>query len=416
MKPIKVLLLGAGSRGTHTYAEYAKQNPKMVKVVAIAEPDDVKRSRICETHGIPESSAFKRWEDAFAVKPDADAVIIATQDKMHMGPLLAAMEKGLHILCEKPIVPTLEECREIESKFAGFDKVFLISHVLRYTNFFSRIKALLDAGRIGKLVGIDLNENVGHVHMSHSFVRGNWRKSADSSPMILAKSCHDMDMLLWLAGADCETLSSYGALNYFKEENAPAGAPQRCMDGCPHMATCPYHVQKIYLTDNVAWPVNVITTDLSMEGRIAALEKGNWGRCVFRCDNDVVDHQTVAIRFVNGVSATFTMSAFSMKTHRNIKLMGTEGEIVGDMEDGRIELRHFPSGEQETIAVFQPVGGHSGGDVNLITDFVRLVRDRSGSARTTARESIQSHFMAFASESSRLRLGALINIEEFRRK
>ncbi|MDR2102469.1 MAG: Gfo/Idh/MocA family oxidoreductase [Treponema sp.] len=415
MEPIKAALLGAGSRGMYVYAEYAKMNPRMLKIAAVAEPDEVKRKQIQEEHHIPDNLAFLSWKDLFAHLPSCDAVIIATQDQQHAGPLAEAMARNLHILCEKPIVPTWEECRAVEGKAAGFNKIFMIAHVLKYTPFFSRIKELLDAGCIGKLIGIDLIENVGHIHISHSFVRGNWRNLQESSPMILAKSCHDMDMLYWLAGAPCESLCSYGSLNYFKSENAPPGAPKRCLEGCPAMIECPYHVSKIYLTDNISWPTNVITTDLSMEGRIKALENGPYGRCVFHCDNDVVDHQTVMLRFKNGISASFTMSGFTMATHRTITLFGTGGEITGDMEDSRIKVKDFSSRNIDVIELAKPLGGHAGGDINFVTDFIRMARDNAGVGRNLIKDSFESHFMSLAAEASRIGGSRLINLENFRR-
>ncbi|MDR1901880.1 MAG: Gfo/Idh/MocA family oxidoreductase [Treponema sp.] len=414
MNPVKVLLLGAGNRGMYSYAAYAKMNPAMMKVVAVAEPDDVKRKKIQEDHGIPDTLAFRGWEEAFAKPIDAEAVIIATQDRMHAGPLKEAAARSLHILCEKPIVPTLEECRAAEKAYAGTDKVFMLGYVLKYTAFFSRIKELLDTGRIGRLIGIDLIENVGHIHISHSFVRGNWRNKAESSPMILAKSCHDMDILHWFAGSPCESLSSYGALHYFKAENTPRGAPKRCLEGCPHMASCPYHAAKIYLTDNINWPANVISSDLSIEGRIKALENGPYGRCVFQCDNDVVDHQTVSMRFANGVTATFTMSGFTLAIRRVITLFGTGGEIEGDLEANRIILKDFSTRNIEEIEIAKPLGGHSGGDQGLITGFVLAIRnkDKAG-VKTMVRDAFESHYMAFAAEASRLEEKTVV-LDKFR--
>jgi predicted dehydrogenase len=290
----------------------------------------------------------------------------------------------------------------------------MVAHVLKYTPFFSRLKELLNAGRIGRLIGIDLIENVGHVHISHSFVRGNWRNSAESSPMILAKSCHDMDMLAWLAAAPCESLSSYGALNYFKAENAPEGAPKRCLDGCPRMNDCPYHAGKIYLGEQIGWPVNVITTDLSLEGRMKALADGPYGRCVFRCDNDVVDHQSVSLRFANGVNASFTMSGFTMATHRTITLFGTGGEITGDMEDRRITVKDFTSRNIETIEIAKPSGGHAGGDGGFISDFAACVRGSGGLGLNAVKKSFESHYMAFAAEASRLEDGKMVRVEDYR--
>jgi predicted dehydrogenase len=232
--------------------------------------------------------------------------------------------------------------------------------------------------------------------------------------MILAKSCHDMDMLRWLAGSPCESLSSYGSLNFFKAENAPPGAPRRCLDGCPRMIECPYYAPKIYLGDNTGWPVNVISADLSMEGRTRALETGPYGRCVFYCDNDVVDHQTVAAQFSNGVSAVFTMSGFTRDIHRGITLFGTGGEINGDMEESIIRVKDFSSGDIDTIGLAPPAGGHSGGDYNFISDFVRMVRDKTGSGKNTAGASFESHYMTFAAEESRLDSGRAIRLPEFK--
>jgi predicted dehydrogenase len=334
---------------------------------------------------------------------------------MHRGALSKAIPKNVHILCEKPIIPTLEDIKTVAREAAGFNKVFMTAYVLRYTAFYAQVKELLDAGRIGRLIGIDHVENVGHIHMSHSFVRGNWLNKEESSPMILQKSCHDMDLLFWLAGASCESLSSYGALNYFKAENAPKDAPHRCLDGCPHMADCPYHVSNIYLTGYTGWPVNVITTDLSMEGRIKALETGPYGRCVFHCDNNVVDHQTVTMKFTNGVSAAFTMSAFTAKTHRNLVLFGTKGEIVGDMEDNHIKVKDFLSGNIDVIEIAKPVGGHAGGDPNLISDFVRAIREKGSSGKDAIRDILESHYMAFAAEESRLSGARTIALNEFKK-
>jgi predicted dehydrogenase len=400
----------------YAYAEYAKMNPAMLKIAAVAEPDEAKRETIRREHRIPGELAFRSWEDAFENLAPVEAVIIATQDQMHAGPLERGMEKNLHILCEKPIVPSLEECRRIEKASAPFSRVFMIAHVLKYTGFFSTIKALLAEGRIGHLIGMDLIEHVGHLHYSHSFTRGHWRNRAESSPMILAKSCHDMDMLRWLAGAPCESLSSYGDLYFFKKENAPPGAPKRCLEGCPHMTGCPWFAPKLYLTPSTGWPTNTISTDLSLEGRLKALETGPYGRCVFHCDNDVVDHQTVSLRFTNGVTANFIMSGFTQEIHRRIALFGTGGEITGDMEEGRITIQDFSTRNREEIEVGKTPGGHSGGDAHFITDFVRLVREGTGEGRNMLKDSFESHYMSLAAEASRLAGAATLHLADFRSK
>ena len=181
------------------------------------------------------------------------------------------------------------------------------------------------------------------------------------------------------------------------------------------MIECPYHVSKIYLGNYTGWPVNVISTDLSIEGRVKALETGPYGRCVFHCDNDVVDHQTASMRFTNGVIAAFTMSGFTMETTRDITLFGTQGEIGGNLEQEHIKVKDFSSKSIEDISLGASVGGHSGGDVNFITDFVRMVRDKSGTGRTSVKDSFESHYMAFAAEHSRLNGSKTVIMEDFRK-
>ena len=421
MNPVKVMLVGAGSRGMFVYAQYAKLNPQMMNITAVVEPNETKRKKVQVEHKIPDNYAFSDYKDAFKNLPPVEAVIIATQDRLHIGPLEKAIEANLHIICEKPIVPTAEECREIEKKAASYSKVFMTGYVLQYNPYFIKLKQLVDSGVIGRLVGINLIEHTGHIDISNGFVRGNWRRKEDSCPMILAKSCHDMDMLYWLAGSPCESLSSFGDLHFFRAENAPKGAPLRCLDACPHEADCPWHVGKIYLTENTGWPANVITTDLSMEGRIKALKEGPYGRCVFHCDNDVVDHQIVSVKFQNGVKATFTMSGFTMKCHRSISLYGTKGEINGDFEEHQIEINEFPSRNTSVISVSDKTCGHMGhaaggsGDFNLAAGFVNLIRNREGESKSMVAGAFESHYMALAAETSRIDNGRTIKLQDFRK-
>jgi len=234
--------------------------------------------------------------------------------------------------------------------------------------------------------------------------------------MILAKSCHDMDILRYLAGSSCETLSSYGDLFHFKQDNAPKGAPPRCTDGCPVLEQCPYAAQKIYLGENTGWPVNVITTDLSYEGREKALKEGPYGRCVYHCDNNVVDHQSVSARFSNGVIASFTMSGFTMDTHRSIRVMGSKAELKGDMESGEVTIDVFSTKERITYQLNTKRDGHGGGDEHLITDFIARVRSLDIRSTSDLSSSLESHFMAFAAEESRLSGGEKIDLASFQKQ
>ncbi len=405
MKKITAVLIGAGQRGANAYAEYALRYPQELQIVAVAEPDADKTENFREKHGIPKNRCFSSWDGLLKEDRLADAALICTQDSMHFEPTLKALEKGYHVLLEKPMAVRPEHCIAMSEYAEKCNRIFSICHVLRFTSFFSTIKELLDMGRIGKLISIQHNENVGFWHQAHSYVRGNWRSSADSSPMILAKSCHDMDILLWLADADCVQLSSFGSLTHFKSENAPEGAPERCLDGCPARDECIYHAAKQYLTEDTSWPTSVISVDTSMEARKKALAEGPYGRCVYRCDNDVVDHQVVNMEFANEVTAAFTMCAFTNNNDRTIKLMGSKGEIRGSIDKYEIEVTDFYTQRRDVICLNSMSGksGHHGGDEGLIRDFVRLVqREGVDEGLTSANISVQSHLMAFAAEKSRL--------------
>ncbi|GAB6988558.1 Gfo/Idh/MocA family protein [Paenibacillus pini] len=404
MKKITVALIGAGLRGIN-YLEYALQHPHELEVVAVAEPVQERRDNFKAKHSLADEVCYESWDDLLNQPRLADAVLICTQDTQHFEPTMRALEAGYHVLLEKPMSPNPEECILMEEMATKVNRVFSICHVLRYTQFFSTIKELLQQGTIGQLMSIQHNENVGYWHQAHSFVRGNWRRKDESSPMILAKSCHDLDILLWLADAECVRVSSFGSLTHFTAQQAPEGAPLRCLDGCPVADDCLYYAPKHYLTDDTNWPTSAISDDMSYDARYQALLNGPYGRCVYHCDNDVVDHQVVNLEFANAVTAAFTMSAFTRDVSRTMKLMGTKGEIRGAMEKNEIEILHFGSGKVERIR-FEDMGGHvghGGGDMGLFKDFLRLVRDDGKSqGLTSAAHSVQSHLMAFAAEQSRI--------------
>ena len=409
---IKLLLIGAGSRGYEAYGRLIKMRND-AKIIAVAEPDEDKRKRLAREHNIPDTMQFSSWEKLLEKEKFADGIIIATPDRLHVEPAISAMKKGYHVLLEKPIAPTKEGVQKVVSVAKQTNRIVVVGHVLRYTKFFKKLKELLDSKVIGDIVGIEHKENVGFFHFAHSFVRGNWRNSRESSPSILAKSCHDLDILYWLTGARCKTLTSFGELMYFRPENKPDKAALRCLD-CPDEIErlCPYSAKKIYLTDYIGWPVSVISLDLSYEGRMKALREGPYGRCVFACDNDVVDHQIVNMVFENGVKATFTMTAFSDTITRRIRIFGTQGEIRGEFEKGEIEVIKFGWTERKfyNFGVYDMGMGHGGGDKGIVRHFISLLKGDESRSFTNIEESAHSHFMAFAAEESRLEGGIPINL------
>ena len=397
MKPITAVVLGAGSRG-FTYAGYAKAHPEALQVVAVAEPRADRRTMLAEELHIP--NCFGSWQELLAQPRMADCAFVCTLDDDHIGPAIRAMELGYHVLLEKPMSNNEAQCRQIVDAANRTGRTLAVCHVLRYTPFYMTLKNLIAQGRIGEVTTINQIENVGYWHQAHSFVRGNWRNTAETSPMILQKSCHDMDIILWLMEKTCKRVQSFGSLRHFTPENAPEGAPERCLDGCPHGDTCPYYAPRLYMDMNrTGWPVDVITTDLSEAGRRKALEEGPYGRCVYHCDNDVVDRQVVNLEFEGGAVAIFTMTAFSADFSRQLKIFGTAGQITADMGTGEILLHRFGE-EKKTIPVDAAHSGHGGGDHGIMHDFLQILR-HGGESRTSAGISLQSHLICFAAERSR---------------
>jgi predicted dehydrogenase len=404
--------------------------------VAVAEIDEGRRTAVAAEHSIGPEAAFADWRTLLATSTVADAVVVATPDREHAAPAIAALGRDLDVILEKPIAPTADQVRAVGQAAARSRGSVTVAHVLRYTPFFSAVKRALDEGWIGELVTIEHAERIGYWHFAHSFVRGNWRREAEASPMILAKACHDLDLVRWLAGDRCTAVASFGGLHHFRPEQAPPGALDRCTDGthrCPAAPDCPFDAVRLYVertADVEDWPVSVITDDPSPEGRLRALATGPYGRCVYHSDNDVADHQVVALDFANGVRATLTANGLTADNTRHLRLHGTLGELRGRLDSGEIEVRRFLPGPATTAGPWdrdelgrqamrdderivltvaaEPTDGHGGGDDGLLSDVVARLRARRDgtpgaeeASRTSLATSIDSHIMAFAAEQSR---------------
>ena len=410
MRAITTILIGAGQRG-RIYSDFAMRNPQKLKVVGVAEPSDVLRNEATRKHSIQPENCLKSWEDVFTRKKFADTVMICTQDKLHFEPAMAAIAQGYHILLEKPISPSPRECLDLAEAAEKKGVKVMVCHVLRYTEFFSELKRIIDNGEIGEVVSVVHNENVGNLHHAHSFVRGNWSNSAKSAPMILAKSCHDTDILQWLIGKKCLRLSSFGSLKYFNGQNCPPKAPQRCTDGCIHSKNCCYDAVKLYVKSTNEWFRSTAAgcanpTDAQVERAVAS---GPYGRCVFRCDNDVVDHQTVNMEFTDGVTAVFTMCSFTPEISRTIKIMGTKGQIKGHAEKNSITVTDFLTQRERHIATTPSISGHGGGDEGIMNAFCGYMSGKiKGRDVPEIGVSAQNHLISFAAEHSRLNDGIVV--------
>ncbi|MFA5290031.1 MAG: GNAT family N-acetyltransferase [Candidatus Izemoplasmatales bacterium] len=408
---IEAVLIGAGARGIGVYGAYALIHPNDIKFVAVAEPDPMRRAYFSMQHDILPNRQFSDYDELLDLGRIADCCFICTQDHMHVEPAMMAMAVGYHIFLEKPMAVSVEDCVLLVKEAETRNLKLMIAHVLRYTPFFSQIKDWLDAGKIGRLMSIQHNENVSFWHQAHSYVRGNWRNDATSSPMILAKSCHDLDLMVYFAQSEVSEVASFGDLSYFTRANCPDHAPDFCMDGCPHQDSCVYYAPKVY-TNGPIWMKLAVSNDMSESGLLAALRHGPYGRCVYQTDNNVVDHQVVIIRFQNEVTVSFTMTGFTTENTRTIKLMGTEGQIRGHLDKNELELWRFDTPEPEVIQLGNADLMHGGGDIGIMDDFVQYMISDDPGKRTNLQEALKSHVLAFMAEESR-RTKSVVSYETF---
>ena len=408
MKPITVIIVGAGSRGS-SFARFVAEHPDLARVVGVAEPRPFYRQRMADQHSIPPENTAADWPALAAQPKFADAVIIATPDRYHVEPAVAFAEKGYAMLLEKPMATNAADCRRIVEAVEKNRILFAVFHDFRYFNYTKVLKETIDAGLIGDVLSIQHLEPVGYWHYAHSYVRGNWRNEAESSCMLLAKSCHDIDWLRYILGQRCVQVSSFGSLTHFKKSQKPAQAGQalRCLD-CAYEADCPYSAKRFYMdrlnTGSLGWPLDVVTPTFTEEAVLQALREGPYGRCVYECDNDVVDHQVVNLLYENGATASFTMTGCSEYADRKTTVFGTRGELRGDLS----QLVHYDylTGKTQVIDTTppnSPTGGHWDGDINVLKAFMYAVATGDTShILSGARETLETHLTVFAAEQSRL--------------
>ena len=404
----KLVVFGLGQRG-NIYAAFAKMNPEKFDLVAVIENNPA-RMELAKTK-YPGVRLFANYHDFLAEKIEADIVAVATQDDDHKEHAIAMMEAGYDLLLEKPIANHLADCEAIYETSKKYNRKVVICHVLRYTPFYSTVKRIIDSGKLGEVVTVHASENVGYYHQAHSFVRGPWRNKAASSPMILAKCCHDMDILRYLIGEKCLSVNSYGSLSHFTKENAPKGSTEYCSD-CPH-TDCIYKAQTLYTSPCSDFFANYFTTkEHTKENILNDLKGTQYDKCVYQTDNDVVDHQVTIMLFENGKTACHTMTAFSKEIYRDLKIHGTKAELVGCVEENWLEIRNF-GGEVERIEIdvsAANVGGHMGGDYFMMNSLYKALNGEAAEGVTYLDVSIDSHLMSFAAEESRLNNGETVKI------
>ncbi len=419
MSAVEAVLLGAGQRGTDSAGGFARRHPDELKFIAVAEPDEGRRARFASQHNIPSERSFSSYEELLNKPQLAPLCFNTTMDPDHLPSSLRALEKGYHLFLEKPMANTADGCLKIARKAGQKNLMVQICHPLRFTPFYLKVKELIQDGAIGEIVSFSMSENVCYWHYAHSFVRGNWRRQETSGPFILTKCCHDMDLAIWFAECHVSKVASFGERSFFTEENAPKGAPERCTDGCPVEKTCPFYAPALYLGDVTEWPVSAISLDSSLEARRHALETGPYGRCVFKCDNTITDHQVVSAVFEDGVTFNFAVRANTFHPYRTVRILGTEGELNGHFEKSEISVMRFAPGfgigQKPDIYTTTPLdGAHGGGDTGAIRNFLRCFQKNDFSSIQHSLElAVEGHLLAFASEQSRLS-GKIVDMNRFK--
>jgi len=412
MKQYKVILIGAGGRGIG-YAKIMAEMSEKYTVVGVADPIKERCEYVGKMFGLTEENYYENWEEILSKPKMADIAFIGTMDDMHYEPAMKAIELGYDLLLEKPVAQTVQECIDIAQAAEKKGVRVLVCHVLRYTPFFKTVKKIVMDGVIGDVQSVIQVEAVGNVHQSHSYVRGDWHREEETTPMLLAKCCHDLDIIQWIIDKPCEKVSSFGELTYFVPENAPEGAPLRCIEGgCPAEETCPYHYKKVYLdvkptsfmrrTAGRGYAKDYYPTD---EELMEGLKNTNFGACVFHAGNNVVDHQVVNMQFEGGATATLTMNAFN-EGGRYIRIFGTKGELYAKASDTEITVYTFEDKQHQKVSVRKTEesigGGHGGGDYGIVVEMYEYMSgEYKGYCAADIDTSVKNHIIGFAAERAR---------------
>ncbi|MCF6270839.1 MAG: Gfo/Idh/MocA family oxidoreductase [Melioribacteraceae bacterium] len=404
-KPLTAVIIGGGNRGT-AYAMYCDLFPKELKIIGIAEPIDFKRERFVKKYNIPKENVWTTWEHAMQKAKFADIMIITTMDNMHYEPTMAAINLGYDILLEKPVAQNIKEVEDIANLAAEKNCIVAVCHVLRYHRMYKKVKEIIDSGVLGEITNIQHSELIGRMHYQHSYVRGRWRNSKESNPMLLSKSCHDLDIIYWWLGKKSKRVSSFGSLTYFREENAPANSGERCTN-CTIEKECPYSAFKMYqgkfAEQDYDFMQHLDIPNFTQESLLHAFETGDFGRCVWRCDNDVIDHQVVNMEFEDKVTSSFTLG-IAENGGRFFKIQGTLGDLY-NYRPAFIGIAEFKNDKKTVIDVKKIPrlkGGHGGSDLGLMQDFLQAVYQQDETLIVTPISvSVASHEIGFKAEESR---------------
>lgn len=421
-RSLRLACIGCGARA-QTYTTLAARQPERFQIVAGADPVAERVDKVRRISGRADFRGFADADALLAAGPITDVMLVATQDNDHYRHCQGALQAGYHVLLEKPIATRVEQVLEIEQLARTANRRVMVCFVLRFAAFYRKVREIIQSGVLGEIASIQASEGVMPWHQAHSFVRGHWSVAGKSSPMIISKCCHDTDIVHWLVGRRCLRVASFGSLEFFRPERAPANVPARCTDGCPVGETCVYNALR-YTTDmRAVWLPMVFdrAAEADTDEIVAWLRTSPWGRCVYRCDNDAVDRQVLALEFEGGVTGTFTMTAF--ENGRHLEIYGTRGVLKG----GETYRKHFGAhliffpheGEPVRYTVQTEDGGyelHGGGDAGLVGALYNEMTCPPETPLEAGIDStVHSHLIGFAAEEARVS-GRTVDIAEFHRR
>lgn len=432
-KPVTAVIVGAGHRA-FVYSELAKTNPELLKIVGVADPNPVRRKKAMEYFGFSEDMCFNSAQALAEKGRLADAVINGTMDEQHLETAIPLLNAGYDMLLEKPFAVCEEDMRQIVDCAKKNNSKVMICHVLRYTPFYYAIKERIVNGEIGDIINIQMTEHVSYHHLSTSYIRGKWANSDKChTTMLLAKCCHDIDLMMWfMSETKPVSISSFGSKFQFKPENAPANAGTICMKDCPLVDECVYSTKRLYIDHPDRWSFYVWDAlegieNPTIDDKIALMKTDNpYARCIYKCDNNVVDHQSVLVNFASGATGTHNMVGGSAEPRRNIHIIGTKGEIFGNFEESKftvLKINPSPDAHNEECDVEEidlrvtgdmvgAYGGHGGGDERLAEDFVKFIRGEQPSlACTSIFDSVAGHLCVYLADKSRENGGMPVEVK-----
>ncbi len=409
--PIQLLILGLGDRGS-IYAHYALRHPEQFTIVGVADVNKSRREALARACDLPASAVFDSWEGALATPKLADFAVIALPDQAHFAAAMQALDEGYDLFLEKPIACTLDECLVIEARVKSLKRRVILGYVLRYSDYYSHLKSILDTPETGDIISINHIEGMGYMQAAHSFVRGNWAQSAYSSDTLLQKCSHDFDQIVWWLGRSCKAVSSFGSLKFFKPANRPVGAADRCLH-CPGAIEqgCPFSAKKLYQQRSTFHYALLDHTEQGIEQELAT---GRYGRCVYACDNDAIDNQIVNMLFEDNITVTLAMESLTYNQQRTTRVFCTHCEIIGDGTTWQV--KYFNTRQttcwdslEENLSRTPLTARHGGGDAGVMAELFRAYHhDTIEQWIRRFHLAMESHKIAFAAIQSMQQGGELV--------